>query len=181
MNPIAIVILGPPCSGKTTLGDAVATKLQLPRIDAVAIHHRCSIGLGHPTGSAELATRSEVVAQIEAAVAQVSGLILEGFPDSYAQLAVLTALNIEPLFFILETEPLECIRRAVKRNSTLDHPDSIAVRFRQWHEAEHMIDAVLDSHKNHLPLLAVNLDYHLPLLAVNLDYIIETYQSARSH
>lgn len=150
---IALVFVGQTGSGKTTLIKHLEEALSLTRISSGDIARSLSkndplakaeLDLGHM--APELAMRAEILAQIEAATAKTGDFMIDGFPRTIAQLYILESVpQIKPLYFIVECDPLICVRRLVKRGREHDHSDAVATRMKFYEtETAAMLNIIYD-------------------------------------
>jgi len=149
----AVVICGRTGSGKSTLAQSLAEKLGFSHISSGDIardiarrdaHTRRGLQAGD--WAPESAIRQEVLAQIEAAFIRSNGCVLDGFPRSVEQLILLESLDCRTLYFYMDVDELECIRRILQRNRSDDNPDAIALRLRSFREKTFPMLGVLRDH-----------------------------------
>lgn len=66
--------------------------------------------------------------KVEQAHARGAAVIMEGFPRTPAQLVLAEQILDRPLYVVMFTQPLTCIRRLIKRGRADDTPDAIGNR-----------------------------------------------------
>lgn len=116
--------------------------------------------------------REEVKARIEAAVSRTGDFIIDGFPRKLEQLYILESVpEIQPIYFMLETDPLVCLRRLIQRGRPDDHPDAVATRWRTYEEQTEAMCALLYGQ-------GIELDAELPIEAL-VDIVAEYYSEQR--
>lgn len=137
-----IVIIGMTGSGKTTLAQALETKLKLPRFSAGDIARSMAetdpdteVALRAGAYAPEDAIRHQVRQRIEMAELAEGGWILEGFPRKVEQLIELMRWNSgNPLFIYLEIPAYVAVRRLIARGRQDDNGDSIARKLRNFEQ-----------------------------------------------
>jgi adenylate kinase len=130
-----LAILGPPGSGKTTVGKSIAEKFDIPYISSGDVARQ--LADQDPTTALQLKTgamapeesmRVLIKQRLDAATAESGGFVLEGFPRTLAQYLAIRIWSHMPIFFHLDVSMGLCLERLIQRAREDDTPDAIARR-----------------------------------------------------
>lgn len=130
-TPLLIIVTGPPCSGKTTLGKRLAQELHLPFIHKDGIKERLfdTLGWSDRPWSKQLGLASfQVLSYFVEALLQVGcSFIVEANFDpaigSSEYLALKAQYNFEPLQILCHTEGQTLFQRFMQRSESSErHP-----------------------------------------------------------
>jgi adenylate kinase len=144
--PRRILLLGPPGSGKGTIGVRLAAELGVPHVSSGQAL-RATVAAGDPYGIGDRIAAGhfapdELVAEVVGARLG-DGFILDGYPRTVAQAEQLEAILAparRAIQVVLELRVSdEVVRARLARRATLegradDTPDTVSTRLAIWHE-----------------------------------------------
>jgi adenylate kinase len=136
-----IALMGPPGSGKTTVGRSISEKFNVPYISSGEIARQLAeadpttaLSLKSGSMAPEESMRALVKKQLERATAKSGGFVIEGFPRTVAQYIALRMWGAMPFFIWLELGEYGCLERLLDRARDDDTPDAIARRLQTYQE-----------------------------------------------
>jgi adenylate kinase len=147
-----VIITGPPGSGKSTLGEALARKHSLTFISAGQVAREevyddemaIKSGLMAPEERMRLAIQERVTAAVKH-----GGYVMEGYPRTLAQYIALRQWDItDPIAIHLDTEIVIAIERMLQRSRVDDNAEGMEQRIKTYQELTLPLVGILeDSYK----------------------------------
>lgn len=155
---VQLAILGPPGSGKSTVGKALAEKYEVPFVSSGDIARQLaemdpttSLALKAGSMAPEESMRGLVRENLEKANTESGGYILEGFPRTTAQWVALQMWEQMPMFITLGIKTADSLLRLVQRARDDDTPDAIERRWRTYEsETLPLIEFLYEAAYNHI-------------------------------
>jgi adenylate kinase len=126
-RPPRLIIVGPPGSGRTTLANEISRKFGMVVISPMNLvnaeakkNPAIRIKIDHAQESGQDVPddilQRVVDTRLNQSDCRVNGWVLDGFPQSFSQVALLTQMQVKPsLVIFLEQKDDECLKRLVNR------------------------------------------------------------------
>lgn len=135
-----IALMGPPGSGKTTVGEALSKKFGVPYISSGEIARQLAeadpttaLSLKAGSMAPEESMRALIKKRLEKAMLESGGFVVEGFPRTIAQYIALRMWGTMPIYLWLDLGQASCLERLLIRAREDDTPDAIAKRLQTYH------------------------------------------------
>lgn len=167
-----IALMGPPGSGKTTVGKHVADKYGIPYISSGDIARELAeadpttaLSLKAGSMAPEESMRALIKKRLEKAMADSGGFVVEGFPRTIAQYIALRMWGLMPVFMWMELGEADCLERLILRARTDDTPDAIARRLETYRSETRPVLRLLEESNPVTILDADREERHVKVLA----------------
>lgn len=134
-----LALMGPPGSGKTTVGEAISEKFGVPYISSGQIARQMAeadpttaLSLKAGSMAPEDSMRALIKKKLDRAITDSGGFVVEGFPRTLAQHIALRMWGAMPVYLWLDLGEAACLDRLLQRAREDDTPDAIARRLQTY-------------------------------------------------